>query len=118
MFAHIDRLNVINAFVSFAFNFEFDAKDLHGQGLKAASETLLKGVDINQKLEEARKKVLEFGQNVVKGLLEQLQISDAVKAVNLDDICISIGSPKYECGLIHTIHLPGFTQAFISKIFA
>ena len=115
---HIDRLNVINAFVSFAFNFEFDAKDLHGLGLKAASETLLKGVDINQKLEEARKKVLEYGQNVLKKKLEELQISDAVKAINLDDICISVGSPKYECGLIHTIHLPGFTQAFISKIFA
>ena len=115
---HIDKLNAINAFVSFALNFEFDAKDLHGLGLKAASETLLKGVDINQKLEEARKKVLEYGQNVLKKKLEELQISDAVKAINLDDICISVGSPKYECGLIHTIHLPGFTQAFISKIFA
>ena len=115
---HIDKLNMINAFVSFAFNFEFDAKELHGQGLKAASATLLKGIDINQKLEEARKKVLEMGQNVLKPLLEQLQISDAVKAVNLDDICISVGAPKYECGLLHTIHLPGFTQAFVSKIFA
>ena len=115
---HIDRLNMINAFVSFAFSFEFDAKELHGQGLKAASATLLKGIDINQKLEEARKKVLEMGQNVLKPLLDQLQITDAVKAVNLDDICISIGAPKFECGLIHTIHLPGFTQAFVSKIFA
>ena len=115
---HIDRLNMINAFVSFAFNFEFDAKELHGQGLKAASETLLKGIDINQKLEEARKKVLEMGQNVLKPLFEKLEITDAVKAVNLDDICISVGAPKYECGLLHTIHLPGLTQAFVSKIFA
>jgi hypothetical protein len=115
---HIDRLNMINAFVSFAFNFEFDAKELHGLGLKAASETLLKEVDINQKLEECRKKVLEMGKNVLKPLFEQLQITDAVKAVNLDDICISVGAPKFECGLLHTIHLPGFTQAFVSKIFA
>ena len=115
---HIDRLNMINAFVSFAFNFEFDAKELHGLGLKAASETFLKGVDINQKLEECRKKVLEMGQNVLKPLFEQLNITDAVKAANLDDICISVGAPKFECGLLHTIHLPGFTQAFVSKIFA
>lgn len=114
----IDRLNMINAFVSFAFNFEFDAKELHGQGLKATSETLLKGIDINQKLDEARKKVVEFGQGYIKPKLEELHLADAVKAVNLDDICISIGAPNYECGLIHTIHLPGFTQAFISKIFA
>ena len=91
---------------------------LHGLGLKAASETLLKGIDINQKLEEARKKVLETGQKVIKPKLEELQLADAIKAVNLDDICISVGAPKYECGLQHTIHLPGFTQAFISKIFA
>ena len=115
---HIEKLNMINAFVSFAFNLEFDAKELHGLGLKAASETLLKGIDINQKLEEARKKVLETGQKVIKPKLEELQLADAIKAVNLDDICISVGAPKYECGLQHTIHLPGFTQAFISKIFA
>ena len=87
-------------------------------GLKAATETLLKGIDINQKLEEARKKVIENGQKVIKPKLEELQLADAIKAVNLDDICISVGAPKYECGLQHTIHLPGFTQAFISKIFA
>ena len=115
---HIEKLNMINAFVSFAFNLEFDAKELHGLGLKAATETLLKGIDINQKLEEARKKVLETGQKVIKPKLEELQLADAIKAVNLDDICISVGAPKYECGLQHTIHLPGFTQAFISKIFA
>ena len=115
---HIEKLNMINAFVSFAFNLEFDAKELHGQGLKAATETFLKGIDINQKLEEARKKVIETGQKVIKPKLEELQLADALKAVNLDDICISVGAPKYECGLLHTIHLPGFTQAFISKIFA
>ena len=115
---HIEKLNMINAFVSFAFNLEFDAKELHGLGLKAATETLLKGIDINQKLEEARKKVIETGQQVIKPKLEELQLADALKAVNLDDICISVGAPKYECGLQHTIHLPGFTQAFISKIFA
>ena len=115
---HIEKLNMINAFVSFAFNLEFDAKELHGQGLKAATETFLKGMDINQKLEEARKNVIETGQKVIKPKLEELQLADALKAVNLDDICISVGAPKYECGLLHTIHLPGFTQAFISKIFA
>jgi hypothetical protein len=115
---HIDSLNMLNAFVSFAFCFEFDAKELHGQGLKACCESLLKGVDLNKKLEESRTKVVEFGKNVLKPKLEQLQVADALKAVNLDDICFSIGGPKYECGLLHTIHLPGFTQAFISKIFA
>ena len=115
---HIESLNMLNAFVNFAFSFEFDAKELHGQGLKVACETFLKGIDLNKKLEESRTKVLDFGKKVIKPKLEELQVADAVKAVNLDDICIAIGAPKYECGLLHTIHLPGFTQAFISKIFA
>jgi hypothetical protein len=114
---HIDQLNVLNAFVSFAFNFEFDAKELHGQGLKAASETILKGVDINKKLDEARNGLIAFLKGILKGLIEQFQLTDAVKAVNLDDICIAVGCPQYEAGLIHTIHLPGFTQTFVSKIF-
>ena len=114
---HIEQLNVINAFVSFAFNIEFDAKELHGQGLKAASEALLKGADINKKLEEARAAVIGFGQNVLKPILEQFQLTDAVKAVNIDEICFAVGVPKYEYGLIHTINLPGFSKAFVSKIF-
>jgi hypothetical protein len=114
---HIESLNVLNAFVSFAFNFEFDAKDLHGTGLKAASESLLKGVDINKKLEETRAMVLGLGQNMIKPLLEQYQLTDAVKAVNIDEICFAVGVPKYEYGLIHTINLPGFSKAFVSKIF-
>ena len=115
---HIEKLNMLNAFVSFCFNFEFDGKELCGAGLKAASETLLKGKDINQMLEMCRQQVLGFGQNMLKPLLEQYQLVDAVKAANVDDITISIGFPKNENGIIHSVHLPGFSKAFVEKIFA
>ena len=115
---HIEKLNMLNAFVSFCFNFEFDGKELCGAGLKAASETLLKGKDINQMLEECRQKVLGFGQNVLKPVLEQQNLVDAVKAANVDDIEISIGFPQTENGIIHCLHLPGFSKAFVEKIFA
>ena len=58
-----------------------------------------------------------MGQNMLKPLLEQYQLTDAVKAVNIDEITLAVGCPKYENGLIHTIHLPGFSKAFVSKIF-
>ena len=115
---HIEKLNMLNAFVSLVFNFEFDGKELCGQGLKAASETLLKGKDIGQMLEAFRQQVVGMGQNMLKPLLEQYQLVDAVKAANVDDITISIGFPKNENGIIHCIHLPGFSKAFVEKIFA
>ena len=116
--AHIEKLNMLNAFVSLVFNFEFDGKELCGQGLKAASETLLKGKDIGQMLEAFRQQVVGMGQNMLKPLLEQYQLVDAVKAANVDDITISIGFPKNENGIIHCVHLPGFSKAFVEKIFA
>ena len=115
---HIEKLNMLNAFVSFCFNFEFDGKELCGAGLKAASETLLKGKDINQMLEQTRQAVVGLGQNMLKPLLEQYQLVDAVKAANVDDIEISVGFPQNENGIIHCIHLPGFSKAFVEKIFA
>jgi hypothetical protein len=115
---HIEKLNMLNAFVSLVFNFEFDGKELCGQGLKAASETLLKGKDIGQMLEAFRQQVVGMGQNMLKPLLEQYQLVDAVKAANVDDITISIGFPKNENGIIHSVHLPGFSKAFVEKIFA
>ena len=115
---HIEKLNMLNAFVSLVFNFEFDGKELCGQGLKAASETLLKGKDIGQMLEVFRQQVVGMGQNMLKPLLEQYQLVDAVKAANVDDITISIGFPKNENGIIHSVHLPGFSKAFVEKIFA
>ena len=114
---HIEKLNMLNAFVSFVFNFEFDAKELCGQGLKAASDTLLKGIDINKKLEEVRTQIIGMGQNMLRPLLEQYQLVDAVKAMNIDEITISFGFPKFENGVIQSIHLPGFSKAFVQKIF-
>lgn len=115
---HIEKLNMLNAFVSLAFNFEFDAKELHGQGLAAASQTFLKGQDINKMLEAARTNFLGLAKNMILPLLQQHGLVDTLKIINCDDICLSAGWPKYENGLYHTIHLPGFTKAFVEKVLA
>lgn len=114
---HIEKLNMLNAFVSLVFSFEFDAKELCAQGLKAASETILKGVDINKRLEEVRQQIIGMGQNVIKPWLEAQNLVDAVKAVNVDEVNIYIGFPKYENGIVQSIQLPGFSEAFVKKIF-
>ena len=115
---NIENLNMLNAFVSFIFSFQFDAQELSGTGLKVASEKLLKGLDLNKKLEECRQQVVGMGQNMLKPILKEYGLVDAVKAANVDDITISIGIPKNENGIIHCIHLPGFSKAFVAKIFA
>ena len=69
-------------------------------------------------LEMHRQQVLGFGQNMLKPFLEQQNLVDAVKAANVDDIEISIGFPQTENGIIHCLHLPGFSKAFVEKIFA
>ena len=114
---HIETLNMLNSFISFVFSFEFDSKELCATGFKAVSETLLKGVDLNKKLEESRAKVLHFMKEVLKPMLDQLGGADAAKATNFDDISIAIAAPKYENGVIQNIHLPGLTKSFVSKMF-
>ena len=69
-------------------------------------------------LEMCRQQVLGMGQNMLKPVLEQQNLVDAVKAANVDDIEISIGFPQTENGIIHCLHLPGFSKAFVEKIFA
>ena len=114
---HIENLNMLNSFISFVFSFEFDSKELCATGFKAVSETLLKGVDLNKKLEESRAKVLHFLKEVLKPMLDQFGGADAAKATNFDDISIAIAAPKYENGVIQNIHLPGLTKSFVSKMF-
>ena len=115
---HIDKLNMLNAFVSLVFSFEFDSKELCGQGLAAASQTFLKGMDLNKMLEGARTNIIGLGKTAIVPMLEAQGLVDALKVINCDDICLSVGCPKYENGLYHTIHLPGFTKAFTEKILA
>ena len=75
-------------------------------------------MDLNKKLEEFRQQIIGLGKIMLKPLLEKYGLVDAVKAANVDDIIISIGIPKNENGIMHCIHLPGFSKAFVGKIFA
>ena len=114
---HVGKLSALNAFVSFVFNFEFDAKELCGAGLEA-SKTALKGIDINAKLGEIRSKSELAITKGIKPMLEQLQLIDSIKATNVDEMELSLVFPKYTNGIAHTIKLPGLTKAFCDKYLA
>jgi hypothetical protein len=113
----VGHLSALNAFVSFAFNLEYDAKELSGQSLEAA-KVALKGVDINAKLAELRAQVEGLINNMVKPLLETYGLVDSAKATDVDEIALSLVFPKYENGIAHIIKLPGFSKAFAEKFLA
>jgi len=112
---NIGKLSMLNSFVSFVMNFEYDGKELCGTGLEA-SKQFLTGIDINQKLTELRGTIENMGKNMLKPLLEQYQLIDSVKATDVDEISISFTIPKYQNGIAHVIKLPGFSKAFAEKV--
>ena len=109
---HVDKLNALNAFISFCFEFKFDAKELCGAGLAASK---VKGFDVNAFLQLAKDSVEKMVNEKVKPLLEQYALVDAAKATDIDEVNISLTFPKYENGIAHVVKLPGFSKAFCDK---
>jgi hypothetical protein len=109
---HVDKLNTLNAFLSFCFEFQFDAKELCGAGLAASK---VKGFDVNAFLGLARTFVEGMVENKVKPILTQYGLVDAAKATDIDEVSISLTFPKYENGIAHVVKLPGFSKAFCEK---
>ena len=109
---HVDKLNALNAFLSFCFEFQFDAKELCGAGLEASK---VRGLDVNAFLGMARTFVEALVENKVKPLLTQYALVDAAKATDIDEITVSLTFPKHENGVAHVVKLPGFSKAFCDK---
>ena len=111
----VSYLDIINAFVSFVFDFKFDAKELTGSGLEAVKA---KGFDINAKFEQFRIVANGLIEQFVKPTLTTMGLVDAAKAADVDDINITFLIPKYKNGIAQVIKLPGFTKYFHEKILA
>ena len=109
---HVEKLSVLNAFVSFVFNLEFDAKELCGAGLAASK---VKGFDVNTMFEALRAGAIGYIETKVVPKLKELALVDTAKASDIDAIEISLAIPKYENGLAQVIKLPGFSKAFSDK---
>ena len=109
---HVEKLNALNAFLSFCFNFEFDAKELCGAGVAASK---VKGFDVNGMLEMARTFVTGVIEGKAVPKLKELGLFETAKASDIDEVSISLVFPKYANGVAHVIKLPGFSKAFSEK---
>ena len=101
---------MLNAYISFLFNLEFNVKQL---------PEMIKYIfqNISEKDNIYKDKIIQIAQNILKPLFEQFQMVDAVKGIDFDEIIISIGFPKYENGYINRIYLPGLSQQFKKIVF-
>ena len=111
----VTYLGTINSFVSFLFEFKFDAKELSGSGLELAKA---KGFDLNSKFEQFRIVLNGLIDQFVKPTLTNLGLIDAAKVADVDEINISYLIPKFSNGFAQIIKLPGFTKYFQEKILA
>ena len=109
---NVEKLNALNAFCSFLFEFEFDAKELCGAGLEASKS---KNFDISAMLEMARMFASGMINEKVVPKLKELGLVDVAKATDIDNVSLSLVFPKYECGVAHVVKLPGFSKAFTEK---
>ena len=100
---NIVKLKMLNAYISFLFNFEFNVK-------KLPEIVIFEKGNIN------KDKIIEFAHSL-KPLFEKFQLVDVVKGIDFDEIIISIGFPKYENGYINRIYLPGLSQQFKKIVF-
>lgn len=113
---HQDKLNKIlqylsflNAFVSAESKFEFDSKELCGTGFN------IFGDNINGMLQALTMSMEQSCQNFLIPTLEQMQLMDAAKSADIDEISIVGVTPKYKNGGALVIKLPGFTKVFNDK---
>ena len=109
---HVEKLSVLNAFVSFVLNLEFDAKELCVAGLAASK---VKGFDVNTMFEALIAGAVAFIEGKVVPKLKELGLIETAKASDIDEVVFSFVIPKYANGIAHVIKLPGFSKAFSDK---
>ena len=96
-------LMMINAFIGTHFKFEFDGKYL----VKFISSFNYQHFGkINKELAESQ---TQFKIELLKKLKE-FEVFEEVKCLNLDEINLCIGFPKYQNGIAAVIKLPGLTE--------
>ena len=89
---HFEKLNALNKFVLFAFNFNCDSKELCSAGL---ANSKVKGFSLNTSLEYARTFITGQIESKVEPKLKELALIGIAKATDIYEVEISSVFPKY-----------------------
>ena len=88
---NISKLSLFKSFLSFCFNFEFDAKKLYDENLDKKEKS-----EFNDFLENLRCSICSS--------ISSLDFQNVIKKV--DEVSISLAFPKYQNGFILIIKIP------------
>ena len=109
---YVGYLNFINSFVEAKLNVEYDANVLAGEGAKEAEKMSGGSEGLKFKIIGAQQFAMGMTQNLLIPMMTQMGILDAAKVLDLDNISLSVGVPRYENGCAITIKIPGLNQVF------
>ena len=105
-------------FVQTKFLFEFDPKEVSQTIITNALKEIMDSDDVNTQFEGMKMMAEQLGTQMIKPTLESMQMLDAAKAANIDEISIAWATPKYQGGVAHVVKLPGVTKMINEKFLA
>lgn len=111
-------LYFVVAFVQTKFLFEFDPKEVSQTIITNALKEIMDSEDVNTQFEGMKMMAEQLGSQMIKPTLENMQLLDAAKAANVDEISIAWATPKYQGGVAHVVKLPGVTKMIKEKFLA
>jgi len=111
-------LHFIVAFVKANFVLEFAPKEVSQTILTNALKEIFQTDDVNAQFDGMKAMAEQLGSQMIKPTLENMQMLDAAKAANIDEISLAFATPKYQCGVAHVIKLPGVTKMINEKFLA
>jgi len=111
-------LHFIVAFVQANFLLEFAPKEVSQNILTNALKEIFQTEDVNAQFEGMKVMAEQLGGQMIKPTLENMQMLDAAKAANIDEISLAWATPKYQGGIAHVVKLPGVTIMINEKFLA
>ena len=106
----INFLRFINSFVRNKFKIEYDAKILAGKEIKNGGINDVDEKKHKEKIIGLRQTFFGMFQTMVIPMLQSLDLTDAIKSTDLDNISISLTVPKYKNGLALSLKIPELSK--------
>ena len=106
----VGYLNFINSFITAKLRLEYDANILAGEGAKEAEKMTGGAEGLKYQIKGAQQTVMGMSQGMIAPMINNFEMKDTVKAIDLDTISISLGVPKYQHGFAISLKIPGISK--------
>ena len=109
--------SLLKVFQEFVCSFKFSPEDfIKAVIIPILEKDALPGKPIEEEYKESISGMIAGGQGMLKPMLEQFGIIDAVKNIDFDEINLSIICHSVKTGIVLSIQLPGITKVLNTHI--